>query len=136
MIAPTSIQAWIDLKESGGLTRRRLEALLMLARKGPMTGSELDQALGNPSAHKRLVELQDLGVVEIVRERECTVTGRTCAEWRALDRMPTGEVKRTEKRARKELEQENAALKARVSALERQLGRSKPQLSLFHGGAQ
>lgn len=136
MIAPTSIAAWRDLVASGALTRRRFEALETVAIYGPCTGSEVDRLLKNPSAHKRLVELQDLGLVEIVRERECTVTGRVCAEWRALDRMPTGEVKRTEKRARRELEQENAQLKARVAALERQLGRSKPQLSLFAGGGR
>jgi hypothetical protein len=135
VIAPTSVAAWRELVASGGITRRRFEALEMLAIAGPMTGSELDRALNNPSAHKRLVELQDLGVVEITRERECSVTGRVCAEWCALDRMPTGEVKRTTKRAMRELEKENAQLKTRIAELER--GRKwKPQLSLFSGGGR
>jgi hypothetical protein len=119
-IAPTSVEAWRALVASGNLGRRQFEALEMLALRGPMTGNELDRALGNPSAHKRLV---------------CRVTGRNCAEWRALDRMPTGEVKRTTKRTVRELEEENARLKARVAELER--GRRwKPQLSLFEGGAR
>lgn len=132
-IAPTSVEAWRALCQSGTLTQRRFEVLECLALYGPMTANELEKKLHNTSAHKRLSELQDLGVVEIVRERECTVTGRNCAEWRALDRMPTGEVKRTAKRSMKELEQEVAQLKARIAELER--GRKwRPQLSLFEGG--
>lgn len=118
-----SILAYVQIKESGALTRARFLVYEALCLKGAMTGSEVDSLLRSTSAHKRLIELQDLGVVEIVRERPCKVTGRLCTEWRALDRMPAGEVRKSKARSKKDLEKENAELKARLEWLEKRLKR-------------
>lgn len=54
------------------------------------TRSELDNALRgpyevNPSYHKRLSELERMGIVETAGERRCRVTGRNCILWRTTD---------------------------------------------------
>lgn len=66
----------------------RLQALVLqaLIDCGPMTRSELDKSLAgpgevNPSYHKRLSELERLGLVRAGKRRPCRVSGRTCIEW-------------------------------------------------------
>lgn len=124
----TSILAYNQIRESGLLTKARFLVYEALCLKGPMTGNEVDRVLRSVSAHKRLIELHDLGVVEIIRERHCSVTGRLCAEWGALDRLPVGEVRKSKARTRKEIIKENERLRKELEDLQRQLGR---QMSLF-----
>lgn len=55
---------------------------LLLAR-GPLTGLEIDAALKNGSAHKRLSELRRTGLVVAGVLRCCTVSGKKARTWEA-----------------------------------------------------
>lgn len=64
-----------------------------LYRYGAMTGRELDQLMACPketrtSYHKRLPELEYMGVAYVVEERCCRVTGQLACVWDVTDGLP------------------------------------------------
>lgn len=86
MARKTSHESWQAVQDSGLVTRMRLQVYCWLYVYGPATRSELDDGLRvrtevNPSYHKRLSELERMGVVETVGERECHITGHNCITW-------------------------------------------------------
>lgn len=83
-----SITALKRIKDEGLLSNSRLKVYEALCQHGPMTGSEINHILNSASAHKRLSELEEQGVVRVKRDRLCTVTGNEAAEWEAVDALP------------------------------------------------
>lgn len=82
----TSLAAYRALQQSGALSSMRWVVYDCLFHFGPMTRSELDarlrgKATVNPSYHKRLCELERMGVVARFGTRPCSVTGRDCFLW-------------------------------------------------------
>lgn len=55
-------------------------------KRSAMTGAEIDAALSTTSAHKRISELEALGVVAAGAERPCRRTGKVVREWRVVER--------------------------------------------------
>lgn len=91
----TSVETYQAIMASGILKRARWQVYAFLFHNGPMTGREMKEKgkekYGREfqeSADKRLSELREMGAVYEVRERACTVTGRTAIEWDVTDRMP------------------------------------------------
>lgn len=75
-------------------------ALLFLVAIDPtaqgVTGREVDELLATTDGHKRLSELQDLGLAKVLRVRPCSITGRNAKAWTANlkendDDVPTNE---------------------------------------------
>ena len=83
----TSIDAWRDIQSNGVLGVEQLKAYGCLYRYGPQTGRELDDKLG-PDMHKRLSELERLGVVACKGKRKCAITGRIVFEWALTGELP------------------------------------------------
>ncbi len=88
MIRQTSIEAYQTIRESGLLSRRRLEAYDILFNHGPMTAQELDRKAGSVGLWKRLSELEAVGVVATVGERDCKVTNMNAILWDVTDKLP------------------------------------------------
>jgi hypothetical protein len=89
----TSIEAFTACREMGVLNGMQWRAYEYLYHQGPMTGSELDQALmpegrARGHYHKRLSELEKLGVAQRVGTRPCKVTGRNADLWDVTDAKP------------------------------------------------
>lgn len=84
----TSIDAYNTIKENGLLSKMRMEVYDCLHAWGDMTGRELNRHLGGVSFHKRLSELQNLGVIETDGERPCDVTGQVSTVWRVNGCLP------------------------------------------------
>ena len=87
----TSILAYEAIKSSGKLSDMRWRVYDFLYRNGPLTGRELDAKMASPnetrtSYHKRLTELERMGLVCIVTERNCHVTGHLAIEWDVTDK--------------------------------------------------
>ena len=80
-VAETSREAYRDLKASGALGEAQRAVVNALREHGPMTGAELDRALGSASAHKRTSELARKGHIRCVGRKVCTVTGRSVDAW-------------------------------------------------------
>lgn len=78
-----SIDSWEELRKH--LPERRLAVFFALCEHGSMTGRELNAHLQSQSAHKRLSELSDMGLVQKGESRRCRVTGRKSAVWGALE---------------------------------------------------
>ena len=76
----SSVRAWrsLDVQKKVGTLRDRVLELLSAQ---PMTGQELNQALGSQSAHKRLSELKAEGLIFEGPDRQCLVTGQTVSSW-------------------------------------------------------
>lgn len=90
MTRKTSHESWQAVQDSGLVTRMRLKVYNWIYENGPATRSELDAALRgpgevNPSYHKRLSELERMGIVETAPERACGVTGRNCVTRQTTD---------------------------------------------------
>lgn len=93
-VKETSLTCYRQVVAEGLLSRVRLLVWEELARRGPVTGRELDAALAQPgetrtSYHKRLSELQRVGLARVVGTRACRVTGREAEAWEAVDAIPT-----------------------------------------------
>jgi len=80
----SSVRAWNSApvqKVAATLRDRALDVL----RSREATGAELNQILGSSSAHKRLSELEAMGLIEQRRIRECSITGQRVTVWAAID---------------------------------------------------
>jgi hypothetical protein len=82
----TSIEAYEKIREDGTLSRMRWRVYQHLFHHGPLTAREVDHGLSSPgdhaaSYHKRLSELEQMGVVATGDERECSITGMRCLTW-------------------------------------------------------
>lgn len=88
MTQPTSAQTYYDILQSGELGDRQRAVLKLLMDKGAMTGSEVNEALDSASGHKRLSELEKMGVVRAGPSRICNVTKREAIAWEVTGRKP------------------------------------------------
>lgn len=97
MVRQTSISAYNDLKNSGGLGELQWQTYDTLFKFGPFTANEVFVKIKaellaagvaesvvialRDTYHQRLSELKGLGLVYEVQVRECTVTHRDVIEW-------------------------------------------------------
>jgi len=96
----TSIDAFHEMEEV--LSLMRLEAYNMLHDHGPLTGREMNARADNPSFHKRLSELEDMGVIYTPGKRVCTVTGLLVHEWLVTSGSPKKLIKQAPPRPKAE----------------------------------
>ena len=90
-IKQTSLEAYDAIKANGTLSQMRFRAYSIVRFYGPITGLELNMkgtGTQRHSLHKRLSELEALGIVEVVGNRRCRVTGRKVEEWDITDEVP------------------------------------------------
>lgn len=76
-----SIEAYWEILEDGTLGMMQRQAATEIARHESLTGRELDDVLKSMSAHKRLSELEDMGVIYVKEVRPCRITGRDVEAW-------------------------------------------------------
>jgi len=89
----TSEEAFRAIKSDGLLSKMRQQVYEYLYHCGPATGAEIDRELkmvggGRGHYHKRLSELERLGVAKRVGTRECKVTGRRAEMWDVTSSLP------------------------------------------------
>jgi len=85
----TSVTAYHEICDSGLLGETQKNVIQALAEKGPQTGRELDEYLCSPDAHKRLSELEDMGVARSAGMKICSVTEREVVVWELTGDKPT-----------------------------------------------
>lgn len=66
--------------ESLALDNVRARALACIRKRPGMTAREHDNLMGW-DVHKRLKELEDMGLIHRGEARRCTITGRMAATW-------------------------------------------------------
>ncbi len=95
----TSLQAYDYIRQNGLLSHMRLRVYEDLLTNGPSTAAEvtarlLTPTMGNPSFHRRLSELEELGIVYRVKVRECRLTGHLAEVWEIVPgALPQGTVR-------------------------------------------
>ena len=90
---PTSLKALRIIEANGSLTFAKRAVYAHLVFNGPMTAGELTAQMKppnqtNPSYHKRLSELEALGVVHRIGTRPCKITGHNAIVWEVTDNLP------------------------------------------------
>lgn len=92
MIRNTSIEVYNEIKENGLLGGLQFEVYNVLFQKGPLTQNELHRhyfANTQPrNIQPRVSELVNMGAVETVGERPCSITGRICLAWDVTKNIP------------------------------------------------
>ena len=88
MVRETSRAVFEEIRDRGLLSRARFEVYSFLVSRGPMTGSEVNYFLNSRSAHKRLSELLNLGVIREAGTRRCTRTGEHVLAWEVNGSLP------------------------------------------------
>jgi len=75
-----------DSVQRKGAKTQRERVLACLRRHGPATGAELGRLLAGDryAAHRRLSELERLGLAERAGFRQCRVTQQKCQVWRVI----------------------------------------------------
>ena len=87
-VRATSAMAYHEIQRLGLLSKARLKVYDILYHNGPLTGTELDTKFGSVSHHKRLAELEELGVVKRLPPITCRVTGQLVEQWDVTDAVP------------------------------------------------
>jgi hypothetical protein len=100
MIRETSIATYHQIQEEGLLSERRNQVFKCLWEHGPMTQNETYVKLNVPNLQQssimpRFAELKDLGVIDDIGKRICTVTGRMVLEWEVTGELPIKKDKKT-----------------------------------------
>lgn len=97
----TSIDCYNQIKQEGLLSKMRFKVYESILNNSPCTSAEalstmLSKNSAITSSRARFTELRELGVIYEVKNRKCTITGRTSIEWDLTDRLPEN-VKNTNK---------------------------------------
>jgi hypothetical protein len=84
----TSVEAYQQVRASGYISKVQKEVYDCLYQNGPLTAQEVWKLLRGDAGDNRIngitprfSELERLGVVSPVGERNCTVTNRNCVIW-------------------------------------------------------
>ena len=120
-----SIDAYYDIKPL--LSKMREKVLLCVLNNGPCTGRQINKILNSQSAHKRLSELERLGLIEPGGCGKCPITGQESTLWVAVpsERVDPKAKLPPPKHSRSQLQAEllkaefvNTRLKRRIASLE------------------
>lgn len=121
MARDTSIQAYRQIQAEGLLSERRFEAYKFIYEHGPLTANEMMYKakelrmrthIHMESLSKRLSELRDLGVIQEIGTKKCSISGRECIVWDVTSNLPVKpKKKKTSKQIIKELQEEIKELK-------------------------
>lgn len=89
----TSSQAHESVLGDGTIGKLQKAVYDHVYKNGPLTANELNVALAKPGEkvpgyHKRLSELERIGVVTRTGARDCKVTGREAVTWDVTDSLP------------------------------------------------
>jgi DNA-binding Lrp family transcriptional regulator len=104
-----------EILRSGVLSSKRLAVYEYLFNFGPLTGGQVQKALGNgvsESVRNRITELVKMGAVYEIGEVSCPVTGRRVLLFDVTSKMPVSyERVKSKKEIIRELEEEVRNLK-------------------------
>jgi len=120
MTRKTSAEAFAKIQ--GILGGIQLEVYNHIYNGGPLTAGEIAQKMPQyqiDSVRNRPSELEKMGVIEVVGERICSITGFTAALWDVTAVVPDrAKLKAEKKKSRSELEAEIEELKKTCAELE------------------
>jgi DNA-binding Lrp family transcriptional regulator len=87
-LTENSLAAWRSINEDGRLSRARLDVYNCIATNGPLTQNKIDRLLHSTSAHKRVSELVERGVVKGVGDTVDPATNETNTLWDVTENLP------------------------------------------------
>ena len=87
----SSYTAAEKLYRSGRMGTQRQRVFATLRKSGPATGAELGLIMSDDryAAHRRLAELERMGLAERAGFRKCKVTKQKCQVWKAVKKEQT-----------------------------------------------
>lgn len=78
---PEQKKLWQQYKENPGKGETYKIIIETLEKEGEMTSGELCVKAGRPGLWKRLSEMQQEGLLDIVGQRRCTISGKKANIW-------------------------------------------------------
>ncbi len=90
----TSIEAYHAIKEGGLLSYRRMQIYEVLYEHGPLTANEIfrmiigKSSINQANVPARLNEMREMGCVEELGEKQCSVTNNNVILWDVTGRIP------------------------------------------------
>lgn len=96
-VRQTSIDVYNEIRESGVLSEKRWEVYDALYRHGPHTSNEIWNIIKNETGQDmnfnsnsaaRMTELREMGCIEELEVRECSITGKNVTVWQTTNNMP------------------------------------------------
>jgi len=99
MTRNTSIAVYYKIEAEGLLSKRRMQVYKSLFYYGPMSQNETYVQLDVPKLQQssimpRFAELKEMGVIEEVGERPCSITGRKVLIWDVTANLPVDREKK------------------------------------------
>lgn len=91
MIRRANLSTYKAIQATGVLSFKRMMVYDYLYRNGPLTGGQLQKALGggvSESIRNRVTELVKMGVAYEVKEAKCPITGRNVMLFDVTENMP------------------------------------------------
>lgn len=96
MTRQTSIDVFNKIKESGLLSRKRLEVYSVLFEHGPLTGAQVTSIMRqkgfistvSETVRNRITELHKMKAVDIVKTVKCPITSQTVIQWDVSNKLP------------------------------------------------
>jgi hypothetical protein len=108
-IRQTSIDCYNQIKESGLLSKRRLQVFEAMLGQAPCTAGEIERFMnkfyGVRGGWKQLAFLRDSGVVYEVGTTTCSVTNRKVIEWDLTDNLPVKKVLKSKPTKKQKIEE-------------------------------
>lgn len=98
MARDTSIETYHQIEAEGLLSAMRFRVYSTVFHMGPCTSGEAFSYLQRhgfrdgplTQSRARFTELRDLGVLQELGERPCSITGRTAILWDVTSKLPAG----------------------------------------------
>lgn len=104
MIRKTSIEVYHRIKSEGLLSKKRMEIYDILYLYGDQTSAEVNEKLirgkqinGLSQSRARFTELREMGAIEELGTKTCSVTGNTAILWSTTNTIPNKIKKETRK---------------------------------------
>lgn len=98
----TSIRAYHTIKEDGTLTKLQQLVADYVKAAGPVTGRTISKAISG--GHKRLSDLEKLGIIATIGTRKDEITGKNVLLWVTTGQQPLLAIPKIKRKSRKELE--------------------------------
>ena len=95
MVRETSLRAYEEIRDSGILSQRQVQAYEVFYKHGPLTGNELSDKMGIPGQWKLCSIMKKRGVLKEVGLKVCRITGREVIAWDVTDNLPRKEIEIT-----------------------------------------
>ena len=113
MVRMTSAAAYRQIRDSGLLSKSRMDVYSVIYKHGPLTSAQAYQFLTKQTPNKapnqsraRFTELREMGLIKEIGTTHCPITGHTVILWDVTDGIPKEFEKKKKTKIQKAIQKE------------------------------